>query len=187
MTLINSFWLIPYERRNILLQNCKKKRFWDKGRHWKRYKNLGRTFILITFTLPIKDRGRHFQDTERNLTWLWRGLMLALNRSEYLRVTWIPKYLKRFLITLNWKSEYDIWREDEFSGNSSLLQKFCLYPEKLLKVSRIERVWGIEERGLDKKEEGHQHIKKPYALFLHGWYRKPLHWTVGQLQGVQWL
>ncbi len=38
-------------------------------------------------------------------------------------VTWIPKYLKRFLITLNWKSEYDIWREGEFSGNSSLLQK----------------------------------------------------------------
>lgn len=121
------------------------------GRHWKKYKNLGRTFILITFTLPIKDKGRHFQDMKRDLTWLWRGLILALNRSEYLRVTWIPRYLKRFLTTLNWKSEYEIWREDEFNGNNSLLQKFSLYPEKLLKVSKIERIWGIEVRGLDRK------------------------------------
>lgn len=38
------------------------------GGHWKLYKNLGRILILITFTLPIKDRGRHFQDTKRDLT-----------------------------------------------------------------------------------------------------------------------
>lgn len=81
MTFINSFWLVPHKRRNTIpLQNGQKKR------HWKRFRK------NIHFdNIHPSDRGRHFQDAKRGLTWLWRGLMLPLNRSKYLWITWIPR------------------------------------------------------------------------------------------------
>lgn len=63
---------------NIL--SISKKKDFDKkiGTHWKRYKNLGSTFILIVLILPPNDNGNKFQRSRSFFRESTRGRKLAL-------------------------------------------------------------------------------------------------------------
>lgn len=77
------------------LFNVRKKAFGIKiGRDWNKYKNFGRTFILIQFTLPAKDRYNVSHLRRSVLILFIRGKKLVLYRPEKLWVICTPKYLK---------------------------------------------------------------------------------------------
>lgn len=63
----------------------------ETGKHWKKYKNLGSTFIMKTFTRPMSERGKDFQFIKDCLSLWTRAAMSILNKSEHFRVTFIPR------------------------------------------------------------------------------------------------
>lgn len=132
------------------------------GTHWKIYKYLGNTFILIICTLPAKERGKCPHFCRSVLIFSVRAVKLRSFKVRMDRVMKTPKYLNPDLESWNGIDGVGIVKAAWLMGRHSLFWMFmCPYIQTMSRmISRLTVYVAYWTLGYAHREVDRQNIAK---------------------------